>query len=287
MRRGTLPPAGRKCARSTSCALHGGGILRMPQRAVNADLGPCRAAKRGSGDVSRGPERIWAARPRDRLPAEIASAAEPPCGFRSAAAPARADRRAPADGPTPTVDPAVRSSPLSRVVSPSARARFPGPRASAATRGVAPARARRRRMRASPASGSSARSSTAGRLARGLGHQVQAVVHAVGEVDVRVPGRSEHDRVARGSAAEARGWPDRRRRGRPRPRRCGPRRALAPDRRAPAGGRAARAPHARVWPRVGRARQRASPAAGALDGSRPAHFSARPPRPRPGGAAAP
>ena len=33
-----------------------------------------------------------------------------------------------------------------------------------------------------------------------LGHQVQAVVHAVGEVDVRVPGRPEHHGVARRAA---------------------------------------------------------------------------------------
>ena len=40
-----------------------------------------------------------------------------------------------------------------------------------------------------------------GRFAFGLAHEVEAPMHAVGAVDVRVPGRTEHGLVALGAAA--------------------------------------------------------------------------------------
>ena len=73
----------------------------------------------------------------------------------------------------------------------------PGPRARSTSRRTA---GRRSRAVASPSTTSPARSSTAEASPSTPGDHVHAPVHAVGEVDVGVPGRAEHHRVARGAA---------------------------------------------------------------------------------------
>ena len=63
------------------------------------------------------------------------------------------------------------------------------------------AESRRLRARSAPSMISPARSRTPLAVALGAADQVQAVPHAVGEVDVRMTGRAEHHAVAGGAAA--------------------------------------------------------------------------------------
>ena len=160
----------------------------------------------------------------------------------------------------------VRSRPLSARVMPSARQSLPGP-----------ARARGS-LADVPASGSAARIRTAPGLPVGLADEVHAVVHAVDQVDVQVPGRAEHDRrPRRRPPAGVRGrdpWAP----GRPRPRRCGRVDGNARRPSARAACPAVRGPP----PRSGGRRSGGRAAAGA-DGRRQGHgWGAKPARSRAG-----
>ena len=77
-------------------------------------------------------------------------------------------------------------------VTPSAWQSRPGPE----QRSRSAVEPRRSRIRSSPASGSSARTSAASGVPFARADEVQAPVDAVGAVDVRVPGRAEHRPVA-------------------------------------------------------------------------------------------
>ena len=87
-----------------------------------------------------------------------------------------------------------RSAPFSERSIPSASASLPGPEQRASIRSWP----RRSRIRSMPSVGSSARISTADAVPSGSVTAVQQAVDPVGEVDVRVPRRSEEDLVAGG-----------------------------------------------------------------------------------------
>ena len=98
--------------------------------------------------------------------------------------------------------PRVTSAPFWARVIAMASVSLPGPEAR--SRKVR-ALGRRRCMISIPATGSSARISTQPGLPVRLGYQVQAFVHAVDEVDVRMAGRSEdHARAIRDAAGGVR-----------------------------------------------------------------------------------
>ena len=162
--------------------MHGRGILGTRARAVNGEVRPRGSRSRSSRDAGM---RIEEESPR---PAGREANANARSAGDAASAPDRGAIREP-EGPCGQVEPVVRAGEPERArdVSWPLGERVIGKRRSAAGPHLLEALDRLERAHQDRGGG-----------ARRLGDEIQAVVHAVGEVDVGPPRHAEHDGVARG-----------------------------------------------------------------------------------------